>query len=127
MRTATIKNTSANTNKATSKSAKAMPKTASSNQVAKPMPKAVIEKLKPQGIPTPPPVLKTPNKQSRLIALLQEPKGADIKMLTQATDWQAHSIRGFISGILRKKLGLNVVSSKVDGVQHYRIEQQKLA
>ena len=61
-------------------------------------------------------------KQSQLIALLNNPKGSSIKELMQATGWQAHSVRGVISGVIRKRLGLTVISHKMDGVQHYRIE-----
>lgn len=41
--------------------------------------------------------------------------------MTNATGWQAHSVRGVISGVLRKKLGLNVQSATVDGTRRYRI------
>ncbi|OHC10234.1 MAG: hypothetical protein A2X74_09300 [Polynucleobacter sp. GWA2_45_21] len=61
-------------------------------------------------------------KQSQLIALLKDPKGSNIQELMQATGWQAHSVRGVISGVIRKRLGLSVISEKMDGVQHYRIE-----
>ena len=126
MRTATNKKVSANTNKSTSKSIKPTVKKITPSKVVKPIPKPEIEKPKtqvktPSSTPIPSPI-KIPNKQSQLIALLKDPKGADIKMLMQATGWQAHSIRGVISGVLKKKLGMNIVSSKVDGTQHYRIE-----
>ncbi len=62
------------------------------------------------------------SKQSQLIALLKGPKGSNIQELMQATGWQVHSVRGFISGTIKKKLGLNLISQKIDGVQHYRIE-----
>ena len=61
-------------------------------------------------------------KQSQLIALLNNPKGSSIKELMQATGWQAHSVRGVISGVIRKRLGLTVISQKKDGVQRYWIE-----
>ncbi|MBU3590439.1 DUF3489 domain-containing protein [Polynucleobacter sp. 78F-HAINBA] len=126
MRTATNKKVSANTNKSTSKSIKPTVKKITPSKVVKPNPKSEIEKPNtqvktPSSTPIPSPI-KIPNKQSQLIALLKDPKGADIKMLMQATGWQAHSIRGVISGVLKKKLGMNIVSSKVDGTQHYRIE-----
>jgi Protein of unknown function (DUF3489) len=61
-------------------------------------------------------------KQSRLIELLQRPTGANISDLTDATGWQAHSIRGVISGILRKKLGLIIESqTNAHGIRMYRI------
>ena len=126
MRTATNKKVSTNTNKSTSKSIKPTVKKITPSKVVKPNPKPVIEESKtPVTPPSSTPIsspLKTPNKQSQLIALLKDPKGADIKMLMQATGWQAHSVRGVISGILKKKLGMNIVSSKVNGTRRYRIE-----
>ena len=65
-------------------------------------------------------------KQSQLIALLKNPQGADIKTLMQATGWQAHSVRGFISGTIKKKLGLNLISQKQNGVQIYRLATDDL-
>jgi hypothetical protein len=53
----------------------------------------------------------TANKQARLIALLRSPKGATIEQMTKLTGWQAHTVRGTISGALRKRLGLNVLSA----------------
>jgi len=51
-------------------------------------------------------------KQAQLIAMLRRPEGADLDEIAEATDWQKHSIRGFISGTLKKKLGLEVTSTK---------------
>jgi hypothetical protein len=45
--------------------------------------------------------------------------------LMKATGWQAHSIRGFISGTLKKRLGLNVISDTADGLRRYRIAEVK--
>lgn len=52
-------------------------------------------------------------KQAQLIAMLQAPEGATIAEIAEATSWQHHSIRGAISGSLKKKLGLTVTSEKV--------------
>jgi hypothetical protein len=53
---------------------------------------------------------------------LKRPEGATLKGLMKATDWQAHSVRGFLSGTIRKKMGLNVVSTKgEDAERHYSI------
>ena len=60
-------------------------------------------------------------KIDKIIALMRRPKGATINDLTKATAWQAHSVRGAISGTLRKKQGLNVVSEKSGDVRLYRI------
>jgi len=60
-------------------------------------------------------------KQSRAIALLRSTKGASIAALMEATGWQQHSVRGFLAGVVRKRLGLELESSKVDGTRVYRI------
>jgi len=54
-------------------------------------------------------------KQAQIIALLERPEGATIAEIVAATAWQAHSARGLISGVLKRKLGLVVGSTKEDG------------
>ena len=54
-------------------------------------------------------------KQASLIAMLRAPDGATIEEITAATGWQAHTVRGAIAGALKKKLGLEVSSEKVEG------------
>jgi len=56
-----------------------------------------------------------------LIALLRRPEGASIQDIMTATGWQAHSVRGAMSGAVKKRLGLTIVSEKTDGVRIYRI------
>jgi hypothetical protein len=51
-------------------------------------------------------------KQATLIAMLRRPEGADLDEIAEATGWQKHTIRGAISGALKKKLGLEVTSTK---------------
>jgi hypothetical protein len=65
--------------------------------------------------------LKPGSKQSRVIALLSSPKGATIAAIMQATGWQRHSVRGFLAGVVRSRLKLNLISQKVDGARVYRI------
>jgi len=55
------------------------------------------------------------SKQAQLIAMLRRPNGATIEEIVKALDWQAHTVRGAMSGALKKKLGLKVDSEKVDG------------
>jgi hypothetical protein len=63
-----------------------------------------------------------------LIAALRQPDGATVTELTQATNWQAHSVRGAISGNLKKKLKLDVTSHLVDGRGRiYRITEAEVA
>lgn len=56
-----------------------------------------------------------------LLKLLRRKTGASIADLTTATGWQAHSVRGAISGAIRKRLGLAVERTKTDGTTRYRI------
>ena len=62
------------------------------------------------------------NKASLVIALLQSPNGATLQGLMRATGWQAHTVRGFVSGHLKKKLGLKVRSFRRDGERVYAIK-----
>jgi hypothetical protein len=63
-----------------------------------------------------------PTKKRVCIDLLSRPDGASTEELQQATGWQAHSVRGFLAGTVKKKLGLTLVSDKpADGPRRYRI------
>ena len=57
-----------------------------------------------------------------LVALLRRPDGARIDEMMSATGWQAHSVRGAMSGAIKKGLGLAVASEKADGQRSYRID-----
>jgi Protein of unknown function (DUF3489) len=57
--------------------------------------------------------------------MLRTPAGATIASLVAATEWQQHSVRGFLAGVVRKKLGLNLVSEQTDKGRLYRIKDGK--
>jgi hypothetical protein len=61
-------------------------------------------------------------KQARIIAMLRAPAGSTVAAIVAATEWQPHSVRGFLAGIVRKKLGLNLVSEQTDKGRIYRIK-----
>ena len=64
------------------------------------------------------------SKQSLVIAMLQSPAGATIAAMMKATGWQPHSVRGFLAGVVRKRLKLKLGSTKVDGNRVYQITKR---
>ena len=62
------------------------------------------------------------SKQARIIAMLRTPGGATIEAMIHATGWQQHSVRGFLAGVVRKKLGLNLISDAGERGRVYRID-----
>jgi hypothetical protein len=59
------------------------------------------------------------SKQSQVIAMLQSPTGASITAMMKATSWQQHSVRGFLAGVVRKRLKLKLDSKLVDDERVY--------
>ena len=98
-----------------SKSAK-NPWTASAAPVpaAKPAAQAAVEPKTKKADPG--------SKQARVITMLRSPDGVTIAAMMKVTGWQQHSVRGFLAGIVRKKLKLNLDSKKIDGSRFYRIK-----
>ncbi len=63
------------------------------------------------------------SKQSMLIKLLKNPDGATIEEMSVVTGWQKHSVRGVISGVLKKQMKLFIASKKEERGRVYRIER----
>ena len=80
----------------------------------KPSTQAAVEPKSKKAVPG--------SKQLRVITMLRSPDGATIAAMMKATGWQQHSVRGFLAGIVRKKLKLNLDSKKIDGSRVYRIK-----
>jgi Protein of unknown function (DUF3489) len=61
------------------------------------------------------PTQRAGTKQAQIIAMLQRPEGATVAEMVEATSWQSHTVRGSISGALKKRLGLPIAAEKVEG------------
>ena len=113
--------------KKTSKSSTTTAKTAKKSKVSAPgrKPTRGNSAKSPANVAkdTPAPRART-TKIERCLTLLTAPGGATIDELQLATGWQAHSVRGFLAGTVKKKLGLILDSKKaVDGARRYRVMQ----
>jgi Protein of unknown function (DUF3489) len=71
------------------------------------------------------PAARPDTKHARILGMLRTPAGVTIEAIMTATDWQQHSVRGFLAGVIRKKLGLNLVSEQTDKGRVYRIRDGK--
>ncbi len=61
------------------------------------------------------------SKQATVLALLSRSSGTTVTAIMEATGWQAHSVRGFLAGVVRRKLALTLQSEKTDGERVYRV------
>lgn len=80
--------------------------------------KVIVGKSKPKGVK---PAVPTVSKQQTLINLLRRPKGASLEELMEATGWQRHSVQGTLSGVLKKRLCLQIISEFGECGRMYRI------
>ena len=82
--------------------------------------KSTNSKTKPSGKRKSPskhkqPRMRADSKQAKLIEMLKRPDGATIDEIVKKFEWQPHTVRGAIAGALKKKLGLDVQSEKIEG------------
>ena len=85
--------------------------------------KAMLAKKAPKSAKKKPGAAREGSKSAKVLDLLKRPDGATLKELMKATGWQSHSIRGFLSGAVAKKMGLTVASAKgEDGERTYSIK-----
>jgi len=93
--------------------AKATKKPATPKSAAKPKPTPKASKQ---------PAKANPDKKStQVLQMLRRQQGATINELSIATTWQPHSVRGFLSGTVKKRYGLKLTSEVIDGTRHYRV------
>ena len=97
---------------ATGKEAKAAKPTSAASGLLGPAAKESDGRAKPPN---------SESKQARVLSMLRSPTGATIAAMMQATGWQQHSVRGFLAGVVRKRLKLKLTTKEVDGTRVYQI------
>jgi Protein of unknown function (DUF3489) len=88
--------------------------------------KAAKSKMRARSVAVSPRTAARPDtKHARIIAMLRAPAGATIAAIMTVTEWQPHSVRGFLAGVVRKKLRLNLVAERTDKGRVYHIKDGK--
>jgi Protein of unknown function (DUF3489) len=64
------------------------------------------------------------SKQAHVVAMLRSPMGTTIAAIMKATGWQQHSVRGFLAGVVRRRLKLKLASKRVNGNRIYQIASE---
>jgi Protein of unknown function (DUF3489) len=93
---------------------------------SRPVKKSAKRKSSKRQVPTgaasaAPGTTRSGTKNAQVVAMLCDKAGTTIAAISAATGWQDHSVRGFLAGVVRKKLGLNLVSEPAEGGRVYRI------
>ena len=73
------------------------------------------------------PIERSGSKQSVVLGMLRGPTGASVASIMTATGWQPHSVRGFLAGVVRKKLKLNLISTPSEAGRIYKIAEEGAA
>ena len=68
---------------------------------------------------------KAGTKQAQVLAMLRSPEGTTITAIMKKTGWRQHSVRGYMAGVVRKRLKLDLVSDKTDKGRIYRIRNKR--
>ena len=109
--------------------AKSNVKSRRANLAAKPVPKAKTSPERSRtrstergGARRPVRAARAKTKQADVLALLSSPSGTTIEMMMKTTGWQQHSVRGFLAGVVRKKLKLDLISEPAESGRVYRLK-----
>ena len=100
------------------KNSKSEPTPEAASPVTAPRQKAAPKKRPAPEIPS----ARPGTKKAAILSLLKRPKGATLQELMKVSQWQAHSMRGFLSGSLRKQMGLKVQVIDRDGERAYQLK-----
>jgi len=83
--------------------------------------------VRPSGIAAEPKttiITKAGTKQAKVVTMLHQPKGATLAAMAKATDWQPHSVRGFLAGVARKRLKLTFISEDAKTGRVYQVREK---